>query len=280
MGNIVWIASYPKSGNTWMRAFIENYLQNTHKPVDINTIFQSSVAEASAHYYKHHIKQDMETTSLSVEEICALRPQVHSEPARQANGTRFVKTHNFLGEFRGYPLHNSTVTSGAIYIVRNPLDVTVSMARYFDYTIDETIDYMAEEMTGTPNERENVPQIITSWSLHVESWTQNPEAQRLVIRYEDMLDNPIKIFRKVESFLGLRKDPKRLKKAISFSSFNQLRNQEKTHGFIEKHENANSFFRQGRKNQWSEKLSTEQVKKIVDLHTAQMERFKYIPKSL
>jgi len=278
MGNILWIASYPKSGNTWVRAFIENYLQNAHKPVDINTIHRTSIAEASSHRYKAHIGKDKETTDLSIEELCAIRPYVHADIAREAHGTTFVKTHNFLGEFRGYPLHNSSVTSGTIYIVRNPLDVTISMARYFGYSIDETIDYMAEEMTGTPNEKENVPQIITSWSLHVESWTQNPETQRLVVRYEDMLDNPIKVFRKVESFLGLRKDPKRLKKAINFSSFNQLKNQEKSHGFVEKHENASAFFRQGRKNQWREKLTPEQVQKIINLHGVQMERFKYIPK--
>ena len=278
MGNLLWIASYPKSGNTWMRAFIENYLKNAQQPIDINTIYNSSIAESSAHRYKAHIDKDKETTDLSTEELCAIRLQVHADIARQANGTTFVKTHNFLGEFRGYPLHNSAVTSGMIYIVRNPLDVAISMANYFDYSIDEAIDYMAEEMTGTANEKENVPQIITSWSLHVKSWTQNPEANRLVIRYEDMLDNPIKVFRKVESFLGLSKDPKRLKKAINFSSFKQLKTQEKSHGFVEKHENANTFFRQGRKNQWREKLTEAQIKKIIVIHGEQMQRFKYIPK--
>lgn len=278
MGNILWIASYPKSGNTWMRAFIGNYIKNESQPVNINTINETYAAEASAYRYNDRINADRNTTDLTTEELCAIRPMVHADMAREAHGTRFVKTHNFLGQYKGYPLHNSSVTSGMIYIVRNPLDVTISMARYFGYSIDETIAYMAEEMTGTSNEKENVPQIITSWSMHVSSWTENPEAQRLVLRYEDMLDKPLKAFRKVESFLGLKKDPKRLKKAINFSSFNQLKIQEKKHGFIEKHENAQTFFRQGKKHQWKDVLSVEQVEKIVDLHRAQMLRFKYIPK--
>ncbi len=278
MGNILWIASYPKSGNTWMRAFIGNYVQNREQAVDINNINESFAAEASAHRFGNYVDAGKNTTDLTTEELCAIRPMVHSHMAREAIGTRFVKTHNFLGQYKGYPLHNSSVTSGMIYIIRNPLDVTISMAKYFGYSIDETIAYMAEEMTGTPNEKENVPQIITSWSLHVSSWTQNPEAQRLVLRYEDMLDNPLKAFRKVESFLGMKKDPKRLKKAINFSSFNQLKNQEQKHGFVEKHENARSFFRQGKKNQWKDSLNTEQIQKIIDLHGEQMKVFKYIPK--
>jgi len=276
MGNLLWIASYPKSGNTWVRAFIENYLRNRQQAVDINTLFRISQAEAKAFRYAHYVAGG-DTMALSAEEICAIRPLVQADMAREANGTVFVKTHNFLGEFGGYPLHNPSVTSGAIYIVRNPLDVVISLAKYFDFSIDEAIAYMAEEATGTANEPENVPQIISSWSLNVQSWTQEPNKEVLVLRYEDMLDNPTKAFRKLVSFLGQPRDPGRLKKAIRFSSFDQLKTQEKRSGFIEKHENANAFFRQGRKNQWREKLTQVQIRKVIDDHKEQMARFKYLP---
>jgi len=92
-----------------------------------------------------------------------------------------------------------------------------------------------------------------------------------------MLDNPVKAFRKLVAFLGQARDPDRLKRAIRFSSFDQLKLQEKRSGFIEKHENAESFFRQGRKNQWNGKLTDEQIRKIIDSHGGQMARFKYIP---
>lgn len=276
MGNLLWIASYPKSGNTWVRAFIENYLRNRQKPVDINTLFEISQAEAKAFRYAPYVA-DGDTTALSAEEICSLRPLVQADMARQAQGTIFVKTHNFLGEFGGYPLHNPSVTSGAIYIVRNPLDVVISLASYFDFSLDEAIDYMAEEATGTANETENVPQIITSWSLNVQSWTQESKKEVLVLRYEDMLDNPLKVFKKVVSFLGQPRDPNRLKKAIRFSSFDQLKTQEKQSGFIEKHENANTFFRQGCKNQWREKLTDEQIRRVIAANKEQMARFKYLP---
>jgi len=279
MGNILWVASYPKSGNTWMRTFIQNYIENTLKPININSIHEHSTAESYAYRYQKHCSLERATTDLTIEEICAIRPLVHKDIANQANGTIFVKTHNYLGSFRGHPLHTSSVSSGSIYIVRNPLDIVISMSNYFNYSIDKTIDYMSEEMTGTPNEKENVPQLISSWSLHVKSWTQTPDPSCLILRYEDILKNSRKVFRKVESFLKLKKDPARLKRAIKNSSFGQLKIQEKKHGFVEKHENANSFFRKGEINQWQKKLTDLQIQKIIDHHEIQMKRFKYFPSS-
>lgn len=278
MGNILWLASYPKSGNTWLRVFIENYLANGAKAVDINTIHQRSIDEVKSFRYQPYVGGGRQTTDLDNEEICAIRPLVHADIAAQAQGTVFVKSHNFQGEYKGYPLHNWQVSSGAIYVVRNPLDVVVSMANYFDQSIDETIDYMAEDQTGTPNEPENVPQIITSWSLHVESWTASEdERNKLVLRYEDMLDNPRKAFRKVESLLGMKRNPSRLMRAIKHASFKQMQAQESGQGFVEKHENAGQFFRKGRQGQWQSVLTDAQVQKIVDRHEEQMSRFRYIP---
>lgn len=276
VGNILWIASYPKSGNTWVRSFLHNYLNNTNQPVDINSLHQQSVDEVKSFRYRAFLPENKSTTELSLEEICAIRPMVQAQMAAEASGTLFVKSHNFQGEYKGFPLHNWQVSSGAIYIVRNPLDVAVSLKHYFDYSYDEAITYMAEEMAGTPNESENVPQVISSWSRHVASWTQGGR-NMLVLRYEDLLNHPQRSFRKIEALLGVKKDVKRLQKAIRFSSFNQLKKQEHAKGFAEKHENAGQFFRQGKQNQWREQLSDKQIKQIISDHREQMIRYKYIP---
>lgn len=246
--------------------------------MDINTIHQQSIDEVKAFRYQKYLPNDQQTTDLDLESLCSIRPMVHADIAAAANGTVFVKSHNFQGQYKNMPLHNWAVSSGAIYVVRNPLDVAVSLSHYFAYSIDEAIDYMADEMAGTPNEAENIPQVITSWSLNVSSWSQEPSNNLLVLRYEDMLANPRKSFRKVESLLGLKKDPKRLMNAIKASSFSQLKKQEQASGFVEKHENASAFFRKGTANQWQEILTPAQVKRIVDEHREQMQKFKYIPK--
>lgn len=276
MGNLCWIASYPKSGNTWVRAFLENYLRNGSAPVDINSLHEASQAEASAFRYVPYA-QGRNTTELSLEEVCAIRPLVHSDMAREAPGTRFVKTHNFLGSYRGYPLHTPAVTSGAIYVVRNPLDVAVSVARYFALSADEAIDFMAQQMTGTPMEHDHVPQLITSWSNHVESWTGVPDEKTLVLRYEDLVAKPVKAFQKVVAFIGMPRDRARLDKAVRFSSFRELRAQERRRGFVERHEAASSFFRAGRAHQWRDRLSDEQVARVVEDHREQMARYGYVP---
>lgn len=278
MGNILWLASYPKSGNTWVRAFLQNYLDNSSSPVDINTIHKNSVDEVKAYRYQPYLSAGQSTTDLSLEEVCSIRPMVQAQMAAEAPATVFVKTHNFQGEYKGYPLHNWQVSSGAIYVVRNPLDVVVSLKHYFDYSYDEAIAYMAAEMAGTPNEPENVPQLVSSWSQHVSSWTQEGGNNMLVLKYEDLLAHPQRSFRKIESLLGLRKDVKRLAKAIRFSSFNQLKQQEQSAGFNEKHENAGSFFRKGQINQWRDELTEVQIKQIIADHREQMLRFKYLPK--
>lgn len=275
MGNILWIASYPKSGNTWVRSFVQNYLSNGS--TDINQLHQSSIDEVKSHYYQKFLPSGQLTTDLDLEAVCALRPMVHADIAQNAQGTVFVKSHNFQGEYKGHPLHNWHVSSGAIYVVRNPLDVVVSMSHYFQLSIDEAIAYLGDDMAGTPNEAENVPQVITSWSLNVNSWTQDSQPNLLVLRYEDLLANPKKHFRKVESLLGLKKNPKRLQQAITASSFKKLQQQEQQAGFNEKHEDAPVFFRKGGINQWKTVLSATQVQQVVDRHHEQMQRFKYIP---
>lgn len=276
VGNILWIASYPKSGNTWVRAFLHNYIEDAKAPQNINRLHEQFVDEVKSFRYRDFIPDDKNTTDLNLEEVCAIRPMVQAQMAAEAPATLFVKTHNFQGEYKGYPLHNWQVSSGAIYIVRNPLDVAVSLKHYFNYGYDEAITYMAEDMAGTPNEPENVPQVISSWSQHVASWTQGGR-NMLVLRYEDLLTHPQRYFRKIESLLGLKKDVKRLHKAIRFSSFNQLKKQEQAKGFAEKYENAGQFFRQGQQGQWREQLSDNQIKKIISDHREQMTRFKYIP---
>ncbi len=275
MGNIVWVASYPKSGNTWMRAFLGNYLANQDKPVDINALHNTLLSEANSYHYQPYISAEKKTTDVDMMDLIRLRPRVHADMARNAQGSIFVKTHNFLGEYKGFPLHNAQVTSGAIVVVRNPLDVVVSMSNYFNYDIDHTIAFMADELTGTPNEEGNVPQIISSWSVHTKSWAENTEDSVLVVRYEDMLANAQKTFRKVESFLKLKKDPKRLRRAIQFSSFEQLKKQESQVGFVEKFEHATAFFNTGRKGQWQNILTQQQIDTVKKQHKPMMDLFKY-----
>ena len=277
MGNIVWLASYPKSGNTWLRAFIYNLIENPQQAGKISQLPGYFEEESKPRWYEPYASPGG-LASLTFEQAMALRPQVHQDIANsRARGTVFVKSHNMFGQFNGVSLHNIAVMAGAIYLVRNPLDVALSVADHFGLTTDEAIEFMEREETGTPANEENVAGFLGSWSTHVASWTAQPHPSILVQRYEDLQDKPAKAFGAVARMLGLDSDHQRVRKAIQFASFAELKKQELTSGFAEKSPNSKHFFRKGKKNQWMEALSVEQVERIVRRHYEQMNRFGYVP---
>lgn len=276
MGAIIWLASFPKSGNTWMRALLHNLLRNPDRPTPINEIDSFALGESVAAWYYQFT--DKKASELTLEELTELRPKVHKAMMGAHPDSVFVKTHSYLGESCGKPIHTMECTAGAIYVVRNPLDVCPSFANHFGITIDRAIDAMADENGLGAATDTNVAEIITSWSLNVKSWTQVPHPRIKVVRYEDLLERPQHTFGGVTKFLGLDPPKERLKKAIKFSSFKELSSQEAKAGFKEKSEHAQRFFNVGKRDQWRSKLTEEQVKRIVDGHREQMERFKYVPR--
>lgn len=277
MGKIVWIASYPKSGNTWMRAFLWNYFRNPEGREPLDELSRFAVGESHPELYRR-FAEDGDPSSLSFEQVAMLRSQVHASIAATTAGTTFSKAHNYMGSFGGYPLYNLEVTAGAVYIVRNPLDVVISMADHFGLDIDGAIDFMAKEETAGPTNEIAVAEFLASWSTHVASWTTQKHPNVLVVRYEDMLAQSRKTFLSVLKLLGQPKDPNRLKKAIRYSSFRSLRNQEEKQGFGERSHHSRRFFRAGRKDQWRDVLSRQQIERIIERHEEQMKRFDYIPK--
>ncbi|MGX1198152.1 sulfotransferase domain-containing protein [Parvibaculum sp. MBR-TMA-1.3b-4.2] len=276
MGALIWLASYPKSGNTWMRSFLHNLLRGGSTPVDINRMADFCLGESDASWYAPRAPKTV--GDLTPEELAAIRPIVHQDFTTAFPDSVFVKTHNFLGESFGYPIHNMDVTAGAIYIVRNPLDITLSAANHFGLTTDEAIDFMSDPDAMTGGNDRHVFEYLSSWSFHVQSWTQNPNPQLLVVRYEDLIRKPRKHFKQVAGFLGLKPPAERLERAIKFSSFKVLKAQEEKSGFQEKSKASDKFFREGKAEQWKEKLTPKQIRRVIDNHREQMERFDYVPK--
>jgi hypothetical protein len=274
MGAIIWLASYPKSGNTWMRAFLHNLLLNPKEPVSINTVTRFCLGEAAAAHFNQFDPRPL--SQLTDQEVAQLRPKVHGLLTRAYPDSVFVKTHNYLGDHEGVPLVTMEYTAGAIYIVRNPLDVAISFAHHFGLDLAEAIEQLANPRIGTATTDRNAQQVYGSWCLNVRSWTQQRIPVLHVVRYEDMTGRPLEAFGAVARFLGLNPPKERLEKAIEYSSFQVLKTQEDETGFVERTEHSR-FFRQGRVGQWKEALSEDQVGKIVSDHREQMERFGYVP---
>jgi len=275
MGSIVWLASYPKSGNTWLRVFLANLIAGGRGPVPLSELPLYCEDEARPELWAALAGRP--NTELDLSELAALRPRVHAWIASQAAGTRLVKTHNRAGTFDGRPLHNMTVTAGAVYIVRNPLDVAVSMTHHFGLTPDEAIDRLGNDRVATENNALFVSQILGSWSQHVKSWADIPSERVIILRYEDLLAKPVKQFARAARLLGLAGHRAGIERAVRHSTFDTLASMERRHGFVEASEKGARFFRRGRMNQWHDILGREQVQRLIDSHREQMARFRYLP---
>lgn len=276
MGNIVWLASYPKSGNTWLRAFLLNLITDAEEPVDINKMAALTQGDSQAHWYAKFDRRS--PAQLDTEALALLRPKVHAQIAASSRNSVFVKTHNALVESDGTAMITQSETAGAIYVVRNPLDVTLSYADHLGVQIDDIIDLMARRGFTTPASKTHVPEHHSDWSSHVKSWTQTSHPTLHVVRYEDMASKPAPVFGAIARFLGIDPKRERLMRAVRFSSFKVLKAQERKGGFVERTPAQRSFFRAGKPGGWRKQLKDEQIRRILADHHELMERFDYVPK--
>ena len=275
MGGIIWLASYPKSGNTWVRTFLHNLMLNADRPADLNDLTEFTIGDGNKVWYEQ--VTDKPFDSFSPEEIAALIPRVQQAYAQSRPDSVFVKTHNWLGKAFDIPLITPEFTAGAIYIVRNPLDVVISLSDHYGMSIDRGVEMMNDLEAYSAETDRKLADYLSSWSNHVTSWQTMDKRARHILRYEDMLYKPEKTFGALAKFLGLKPPKDRLKRAIKFSSFETSRNLEAEKGFNERSDKAEKFFRVGKAGQWKTMLSPEQVEKIVTAHYDVMKEFRYLP---
>jgi aryl sulfotransferase len=270
--SILWLASYPKSGNTWLRAVLANYQRDKEDPVDINSL-GSPIASRRREFDEI---TGVEASDLTIEEIDSLRPAVYRHLAAHARDPLPQKIHDAYWQ----ELIPTDATRGAIYIIRNPLDVAVSYANHLGVSIDRAISWMGDETYTIAGGRSHLPnqlrQRLLSWSSHALSWVDQSAFPVHVMRYEDMSERPSETFARALDFAGLALDPARLERAIENSSFEKLQKQEEAHGFDERPSTTGVFFRQGKPGGWRNVLESSQVEQIVQDHTEVMRRFGYV----
>jgi hypothetical protein len=275
---IIWIASYPKSGNTWIRVFIHNLLRELSGDAsgvqDINRLHEHTVWEIPAQPFEKILGRSISHANHA--DIARARQEVQWQLANARAAPFFVKTHLCFGNDFRYPTINLDATLAAIYVVRNPLDVAVSYARHSGQTIDATILHMATPGLKTTGDERNVYEVIGSWSQHGASWMGMSGRPVHLVRYEDLLVNPERSFALLARFLRLTPSKEQLQRAIAKSSFTELSRQERQHGFNERPGTAELFFREGRSGQWREVLTKEQAEEICRVHSPVMQRFGYM----
>ena len=256
---IIWLASYQKSGNTWMRVFLANYFAPKGRKLSINQLNEFTTSDVRIDYYDRAAGGQF--AGETIEDSLAIRPRVQRLIAQSKPGHHFVKTHSCIGSMNDVPLINPQVTAAAIYIMRNPFDVIPSFARHSARTNDEMIDAMIDPKAIFRSE-DGIYEMIGRWDDHIESWLTAPGLPQINVRYEDMIADTQGTMRKVLTFLKVPIKESQLKQAIRASSFSELRKQERQQGFTERPDRMDAFFVTGKSGGWREALTASQIGRI------------------
>lgn len=277
MQRLVWLASFPKSGNTWVRLFLTAYSHPEKDELDINAV-DASLHAGNRDLFDRVI--GLEASDLTPAEIERFRPDVYRQLAAEAEEPLFLKVHDrWRRTPDGGSLFPPEITAATIYIVRDPRAVAPSYANHYGISIDEAIVQMAtpDNTISKPLDRlrSQLPQPMGSWSQHVISWLDQAELPVHLVRYEDLHAEPESQFAEILRRAGLSVDADRLTTALAQTRFERLQAQEAAVGFKERLSAAPRFFRQGRPDRWQEELTPAQIARIESDHGAVMARLGY-----
>lgn len=279
MPNLVWLASYPKSGNTWMRAFLTAYLAGPGAEIDLNDL-DASLHAANRQLFDRVV--GFPSSDLSPAEIDSFRADVYRAFDAEADGPLFLKTHDAWRRTPdGKEVFPADATRLAVLIVRNPLAVAPSYAHHYSMSIDDAIDRMADPSLALAGQVSRLvrqlPQPMGTWSQHAQSWLDQPDIPTLMVRYEDLRAQPADEFSRILTACGLPVDGAAIADALERTSFDRLQSAEAAGGFRERLPGAEAFFRRGRVDGWRDELTDEQVRRIVAAHGPMMARLGYAP---
>jgi len=276
--NTIWLASYPKSGNTWFRIYLSNLLNKSQDPANINDLLDTSISSSRKLFDDY---TGLSSSDLTHDEIDKLRSAVYRMQSQESEELLFKKVHDkFYFTEPGKPLFPPDISKGAIYIIRNPFDVLVSFAYHSTKPISNMINSLNDKHFAFCNNNNKLTnqlrQIMGSWSDHVKSWTEQNIIPVHIIRYEDMVLKPYDTFKSATDFIGINKTESEIKKAIINSDFKILTQQENKGGFKEKALKTKSFFRKGIIGDWKNHLDQPSIETIISNHNEIMIKFGYL----
>ena len=271
----IFLASYPKSGNTWMRSIIGN-LYNFDKEFSLKILKSIPLLSIKQNFDKFENKIYSDNNVLHFDWVSQNIIECQKILNNKSNHLNIFKTHSV----RHKKFTNETVNAGFIYIIRDPRDVVVSFKNFSGKSIDKIIDELLFEKTNIINTN-GAQELLSTWELNVLSWLNYTTVPRLIIRYEDLKLNIKEIVIKVIDFLNnthrikLNLTDADIDQIIENSNFNNLKKIEDKYGFDESSKHS-SFFRTGTSNQWKDILSKQQLQLIENNLQTLMKHFNYI----
>lgn len=282
MPSLHFIASYPRSGNTWVRTFLFHLFRDQgHIPAAATLRQIESYLPWDAHPTVYRLALGTDVTKLSIPDALAARPHIHRWLSTQLRTPPAIKTHSLFGAIGGKPLFNMEATQGVLYLVRNPLDAIPSLAKLLGKTVDEAIEIAAQSLYVHSAIGEDdtgggeAPDLWGSWSQNVLSWTKGGPAGTLVVKYEDLIADPPKWFSVICADIGLTFTTDEISRAIEGASLENIRakigtDEVRPPGW------HRGVVGTGVGVGYESKLTIDQAKRIIDRHGEVMQSFGYI----
>jgi len=284
---IVWLASYPKSGNTWVRSFLSSLIFTEYGEVDFDSMKKLSQYPKRSHFTG--LLENLEDLNSLSKNWISSQKRINLD-----NKIRFFKTHHVMCNFGKNSFTNYENTFGVIQIVRDPRNVITSILNYFNKkNYDEAKQFLFDEkkivgidLTNIHKEKlkdNNMITLISSWKTHYNSW-KNFKKNYLLIKYENLINEPHIEFGKIRHYLeiklGLTFSDKKFNEAIESNSFKKLKNIENLKGFSENIfgdlKKKTNFFNLGPENDFNKFLDNKTREEIEIFFSNEMKELKYI----
>ena len=274
---IIWLASYPKSGNTFVRSMLSAYFFSDDGNFDFKQL--KSIKQFPS---KKLFKKIGITTNDSAELI-----KNYIQAQEYINDKApliLLKTHSSLFDINNSKFTNLKNSLGVIYIVRDPRNVVSSFANHYNLNLEESANKMISDSLLGESSDEKIFTYILSWKKNYNSWKFFIREKRyLLIKYEDLIENPKEGLLKMLQFifqLSNNKssiDLKKIDKVIDSTSFDKLKKLENEFGFDEKSSKMkNNFFNLGKQNKWQKILDKDIEKILVNEFQEEMKELNYL----
>tara|TARA_Y100000768_G_scaffold330203_1_gene268764 strand:+ start:74 stop:931 length:858 start_codon:yes stop_codon:yes gene_type:complete len=283
---IFWIASYPKSGNTWLRALVSTYYFTK------NGVFDENLLKKIDQFPTRKYFLDFEYNKKVIGDTCKYWIKAQ-EKINMDNNLRFFKTHNAFGKINNYDFTNSQNSIGCIYIVRDPRNVITSLKNHYELDDDKALKWMTNKKQFV-YDVEKVEefgfsdfQFLSSWDMNYKSWKVQKKVPLKFIKYEDLLKETFVVSKEIIKFINDVTNNKekiniaKLKNTLQSTSFSKLKNNETKYGFSEavnsqkNKKNKIKFFNLGPENDWNKILDKNLKEKLNKVFEKDLDELSY-----